>query len=516
MQPPECNTPQSARVKLALGYAGITLAFVVVMLYACSGPRGSDQFWYLRDTMTLLAGDPPLTNTVYPGPMLRGEFPVEKSYFTHHTLVPYMVLPFAKCLGAYRGWITFNIVSALTIAVLIAAAVHRLASPLVGLIGYAVFLLLPLTIWQTGNMLQEVGFCLVAALLTVLYVFGGRSLARWIALLVVGAVAVLCHPIYLPLAVVLPFLFLWSQRRTFRVGHIVLAGLALGAVGLFQVMKPQWFPTAFPPSLTTIIRGTVPNEGNMEWYFRAELPPLTLGLMVSKVLHALKCQLTWSRTAVFVWPTNVMLLSSVLLIARRKEDPKIGRLVSATMVFLGLFALLVCCHHNQFRSSLIITPAVLISTAVFAHRAFTPRRRRRVAAGVVGVTLLAFVAIDAAIARHLHREGRQAAVAIVDIRRQTENLAEDQRVVIEVKSSGEPLMLAYALHPRKCLILKHGYLPPQQIQRLLAAFRPTIIFCRPDSNLPQQAGAIHLEANWPGRYLEFEAYEVQPPDMTSP
>ena len=70
-------------------------------------------------------------------------------------------------------------------------------------------------------------------------------------------------------------------------------------------------------------------------------------------------------------------------------------------------------------------------------------------------------------------------------------------------------MLAYALRPRKCLILKQGYLPPQTLRQLLATFRPKIIFCRPESDLPKQAGATRLEANWPAQYDEFEAYQVR-------
>jgi hypothetical protein len=496
-------------------YAGVTLVFVVVVLYACSGPRGSDQFWYLGDTMTLLAGEPPLTNFLFPGPLLRDDYPVEKSYFVHHTLVSYMVLPFAGWLGAYHGWIAFNIVCALTAAVLIAAALHRLASPSVALIGYSVFLLLPLTIWQTANMLQEVAFCMMTALLTVLYVFGERSLVRWIAIFAVCGVAVLCHPLYLPVAGALPFVFLWQKRHALKVRHFVLAGVVLGAVLFLQTMKSRWFPSTFEPSLTAKILSTIPGQGNMEWHFRAELPALTLGLLISKAWHALKCQLALLPTAVFFWPANVLLLGSMLLISHRNENPRIARLVSATAVFMGLFALLICSFRNQFRYSLIITPAILISTAVYAHRAFTSARRRRVAAGVAVAALLGFATIDTAIARRLHREGKHAAVAIEDIRRQTESLANDQCVVIEVASSSEPLMLAYALRPRKCLILKRGYLPPDKVQWLLAKLGPKIVFCRPGSDLPEQAGATRLEANWPGRYHEFEAYEVRQAGRTA-
>jgi hypothetical protein len=321
-------------------------------------------------------------------------------------------------------------------------------------------------------------------------------------------VAALCHPLYLPVAGALPFVFLWQKRHALKVRHFVLAGVVLGAVLFLQTIKSRWLPSTLQPSLTAIILGAIPGKGNMEWHFRAELPALTLGLMISKIWDALKCQLALLPTAVFFWPANVMLLGSVLLLRRRKEDPRIARLVSATLVFVGLFALLVCFHQNQFRYSLIITPAILISTAVYAHRAFTSARRRRVAAGVAVAALLGFATIDAAIARRLHREGKQAAVAIEDIRRQTESLANDQCVVIEVASSSEPLMLAYALRPRKCLSIKRGYLPPEKVQWLLAKLSPKIVFCRPGSDLPEQAGATRMDANWPGQYHEFQAYEV--------
>ncbi|MEE9294702.1 MAG: hypothetical protein V3W34_07060 [Phycisphaerae bacterium] len=494
---------------LRLAYAGITLAFLAITLYACSGPRGSDQFWYLGETITLMAGEPPLSNTIFPGPLLRGEFVVEKNYFNHHTLVSYLVLPFATWLGAYRGWIAFNIVSVLTAGALIAVGLRRLATHWVALIGYGVFLLLPVTIWQTANMLQEAAFCMITALLSVLYVFGERSQLRWIVLFAVSAAAVLCHPLYLPLAAILPVLFLWRQRSALTTGHFVLAGMALGVVVFLQTMKSGWFPSIFQPSFTAMVLSAIPGRGNMEWHYRVELPALTPGLMISKVVDALKCQLALRPAAVFFWPTNVMLLGSVLLIRRRGEHPKTARLVSATVAFIALFALLVCLHQNQFRFSLIITPAILMSTAVYTHRAFTSARGRQGAAGLLATVLLGFAAIDVALARHLRRDGTQAAMTIESIRRQTEGLGDDQRIVIEASSSSEPLMLAYALRPRQCLILKRGYLSPQMVQRLLASFAPRVLFCRPNSDLPEQAGAIRLEADWPGQYREFKAYEIR-------
>lgn len=501
------ENPRLVRAVLPLAYAGTTLVFLAITLYACSGPRGSDQFWYLGDTITLMADEPPLTNTIFPGPLLRGEFTVEKNYFNHHTLVSHLVLPFATRLGAYRGWIAFNIVSALTAAALIAVGLRRLTTPRVALIGFAVFLLLPVTIWQTGNILQEAAFCMITALLTVLYVIGERSQLRWMILFAVSGAAVLCHPLYLPLALILPAVFLWRQRSVLTTVHYLTAGLALGTVVFFQTVKAEWFPSTFQPSFTAKILSAIPGGGNMEWHFRAELPALTLGLVISKVVHALKYQFALGPAAVFFWPANAMLLGSALLFRRWKE-PKIAPLVSATAAFITLFALLVCLHQNQFRYLLIITPAILMSTAVFAHRAFTSARSRQYAAWLLATVLLGFAAIDVALAQRLRRDGTQAAMTIENIRRQAEGLADDQRIVIEAGSSSEPLMLAYALRPRPCLILKRGYLSRQEIQQLFTSFAPKILICRPNSDLPEQATAIRLEWNWPGQYREFNAYEV--------
>ncbi len=509
------ESPRLLGPRTRLAYAGFTLVFLVLVLYGASGPRGTDQFWYLGDTITLLDGEPPLTNTIFPGPLLRGQVSIDEPYFAHHTIVLYLVLPFAKCLGVYAGWLAFNIAAALTVATLVAITMHRLASPSAAVLAYGTFLLLPLIVWQTANVLQELALCLLTALLAVLYVFAAQSPLRWILLLVISSLAVLANPLFLAVALALPVLFLIQLRRGLKPGYVVVALLALGASLFFQAMKSHWFPSSFQPSLTAVIVSAIPGGGNMEWHHRVEPPVVTIGLLARKVFHALQSQLGLSGTAAFYWPADLMLLGSALLVLRRRSDPRIGRLLAATAGFVTLFTAMVCCHQNQFRYLAIITPTTLLCTAVFADRACTSARSRRWLACAVAAALLSFAAADAALAARARSQGRRAAAAIADIRRETGNLADDLPVIIEAESSGEPLMLAYALRPRKCLLLMQGYLPPETNAQLLDRFRPRLIFCRPGSALPELAGATRFEADWPEDYSEFEAYIVPDAGQTS-
>lgn len=508
MPNPNRNTTKLEFVLLAAGYAAAITIFLSVVWYACTGPRGSDQFWYLGDILTLLEHRPMVTNTVYPGPLLRGLTTVKDFAFIHNTLILYAVLPLARAFGAYAGWMVFDTVLALGIATILAAVLNEVASKGTALIGFALFLLTPLTIWQTCNVLQEMGYCAVTALVTVLYVYSDRGLGWWIAIFATVCIGILVHPLFIPLACALPVAFLWQRRRRIRVVDVGLA-VACVALGLLLArMYPIWFPTMRPPSLRAIFVGTVPGVGNMEWQLRANPPPVSIGLLISKIRDALARQFTLSDPAVFVWPANVMALGALLLFRHRRADERVARLAAATAVLLALVACMVCCHTNQFRSTLIVTPAIVLGFAVYGQRTLLPRLGRRWLAAAAIVAVSTFTAVDLVIAQQLHVEGIEARHTIAAVQAQTGSLDKRARVVIEVRTSGEPQMLSYALRPRPCLILKEGYLSKERTRDLLASFRPELIFCRPESTLPKLAHASARPDTWPGRYHELRAYEV--------
>lgn len=508
MARPDRNQSSLESRLLAVGYAAVVAIFLSVVWYACTGPRGSDQFWYLGDILTLLEHRPAVTNTVYPGPLIRGLTTVKDFAFIHNTLILYAVLPLARVLGAYAGWILLDTVLALGVATTLAVVLNQVASKGTALVGFALFLLTPLTIWQTCNVLQEMGYCAATTLVAVLYVYSDRGLGWWIAIFATVCIGVLVHPLFIPLACALPVAFLWQRRRRIRVADVGLA-VACVAIGLLLArMNAVWFPTMRPPHLRDIFVGTVPGVGNMEWQLRANPPPVTIGLLISKVRDALARQFNLSEQAIFVWPANVMALCSLLLFRHRRADDRIARLTAATAVLLALIAFMVCCHTNQFRSTQIVTPVIVLGFTVYAHRTLLPRFGRRwlVTAAIVAVG--GFVAADLIIAQRIHVEGIEARSDIAAIRAQTKALDENAHVVIEVATSGEPQMLAYALRPRPCLILKEGYLSKKRTRDLLASFRPKLIFCRPESELPDLAHASPRPGAWPGRYHELRAYTV--------
>jgi hypothetical protein len=244
-----------------------------------------------------------------------------------------------------------------------------------------------------------------------------------------------------------------------------------------------------------------------------ELPPVTWSLLFRKAVSAAKHQLTLGRSAVFFWPVNAFLAGSVLLIRYGRDDARVTRLLTATIVLVGLFSAMVWLHANQARLSLIIVPAILLSCAVSVNRFSRQIRQRPLlrSAGItlVGLLLVGFLAIDVALVCHLRSEAELAERTIGQIRKHTEHLDPQARVVIESRSSFEPLLLAHALHPRKCLILAKGYLSHEVLNELSRRFRPSLIFCHQGSDLPRMLDAEQVRTEWSGQYRGFVPYEVQ-------
>ena len=211
----------SSRAKplLLLGYLGIGVLFITLVVYCSSGGvRGSDQYWYVADVNTLLKGLPPNSNFVYPGTFLRDGLPIEEHYFAHHTITHHIVLIFAKVLtplfqSSYEAWIVTLTLSSVGTAWLISRIVRGYAGTLPAFLGFAIYLLLPVTFWQTVNPLQESFFAFMVALVAYLFLRSQKRTFYWFFLPGALIIGIMAHPLFFGLGLFVAFAFLIQKKN---------------------------------------------------------------------------------------------------------------------------------------------------------------------------------------------------------------------------------------------------------------------------------------------------------------
>lgn len=489
-----------------------TATFLALVLHATSGVRGTDQYWYMGNVEQLMSGGPPLTNCVYPAPLLRGDYTLSQNYFIHHTLTLHVATWLGHLTGAYPAWIILNTTAALLSAALLAVVLARIAGPRWAALGYSFYLLMPLVFWQAANVLQESIYGLLTVAMFAGYVLAGRAWLQWLGIALLGWLAIFIHPIFFPLTVAVAAGYLWANRRALRLGKVLFA-LALLAVTVFLRQWQQGlFPNTLQPDLHAIMVGCIPGEGNMEWHFRTEIPPVTPDLLSKKALAALQHQLAWTRPAIFFWPLNVLVLLTLLAATLRRHEEKVRKVGLATLILLGGYALIVILHQNQFRYGLFVAGPALVGALLAAQQFCRARRAAPWIKVGAGLALAGAIAVDTTLAWYLHAKGVEEAALARQIKAATASISADAVALIETDSSGEPLLLAYALRPRPCLIVRSDVMTLAEVDRIVQMLQPTVAFAIPGSSKLTWAGPPHAGRPFAGgKYARFRMY-LRPPE----
>jgi 4-amino-4-deoxy-L-arabinose transferase-like glycosyltransferase len=247
--------------------AVMVLLFIVLTFWAAmAGIRGTDQYWYLADSQSLISGHGVHTNVIYP---ISARF-AKPDYllpFIHNILNIYLAAGFGFLAGAYWGWILLNLVSSLLTAFLIYKILRRYADERLSLMVSSMYLLIPLTFWQTTQLLAEASITPLVALGAYLFLNSDRKFSRWLLLMTVVGLLLISRASFLPLIPLVPLAFLLCNRPLKAI-HVVqaLVLLVVGTVFYF-IMKYVLVQNA-PVEMTKILTtGTQSNLSNMALYF---------------------------------------------------------------------------------------------------------------------------------------------------------------------------------------------------------------------------------------------------------
>jgi len=210
----------------------VLLATVLLYWHYVTGVRGSDQYWYLSDTETLVSGSSPHTNTVFSGMLLRQTIPNPETFFVHNGPLLHLNAAIGRVTGAFHAWKITNLAFFLIAALFTGFLVKQLCDTRYACLAVSLYLLTPIHNWLAGNLLQETFYSAITAVLSFLIVVRFND-SRWGWLLPpVLFIGTLAHPMY-PLLGVIICGYLLFERNSY--GQLITCLVAIVAAIMLLV-----------------------------------------------------------------------------------------------------------------------------------------------------------------------------------------------------------------------------------------------------------------------------------------
>ncbi len=449
-------------------------------VYFVDGVRGSDQFWYMADTETLASGLPPLTNTVFPGDVLRAGTPDIDTYFAHNGPLLYINAQVAQFTGAFYAWKYTNLLFFLLAALFTGLTLAFLTNVAWGLVGVIVYLLTPINVWLAGNFLQETFFGLLSA--AVLYACvtdeGGRI--KRVLLLSALFIGSLSHPLYVIVGVFYSIYGLTVCRVW------VMPVLATGSVVVASVLKGIWFPTSFPPTIKDLIVSTAPGVTNSIWQLSDEVPRITLEFIFGKFLHALQIQFIPSVESPLFLVTNVGFIALMLLFFKRHHRD--WKFLYISTIFMLSYGGMIALMQNQVRYQLFISSVAICCTLAW----LSGWKRENLRAGVIIVVLTLYCIIDVRMFQKIQIEGREGRQGLLVFERQFEFIEPEARVALLGNTLGGWLSVISALRPVDAMPIFRSVLNDESFNKVMNIYSPDYLFTREGYLLDELPGAEYI------------------------
>lgn len=478
--------------------------FAALAVYASPHFRGSDQYWFVEDVTTLVAGRPAVTHETYPFSLIG----VDRRFddvrpFIHNGPGLHVWAVLSRLLGdVHAGILAGNIAFSLLAAAFVWATARRLTSPAGAVAAAAVFLFVPVGFWITSQDMSEPFSVMLVALALLLVVrfpdrlgaFAGAQAA--LALAAVGRVWTLPFLLLLPVGLLaLDRVRPWPSRIG-RAAAALTLGLAMFL--LLAAAFPVYMPRLDPMTLLDVSRGA----GNMTMFFRTSAaPPFAPRAFLrgfgANTLQALRTQFSLSASPFAIarqspvadfWPFNLLALASLAGMVMPTADRMRRFVAGLGVVAFGMHLAIASLYQNQPRYLVPLLPALVLGAAAALH-VLAPAARARVprATVVVAVAVLlgAFLYADVQLASGYRRgamrthESRRLTAEVV-----SESIPAGARVVLDTKFSNR-WSWDHALYPREVLALGIEFpFTPDEYRRMLAEFEPRYLVADKWSPLP--------------------------------
>lgn len=476
----------------SMANAFCVLLVVVAICFAyvaVQSTRGSDQFWYLADTETLVETGEVHSNLTMPGLVLRQNNGTPKTPFYHNGPIVHINAVISKVTGfdPFVVWKTTNFLFALATALFACLVVANLSNYQFGFYAFTIYILNPLNIWQSVNLLQETSY---AFLFSVQFFVATRkrcSLLLFSLLLVSLLLGAYSHPFFKLMMLAMCVVFIVQRRYG-------MAAILFASFVLVLLTDKQFFPSSFPPDLKSLIAHSVPGKSNNLWIQSDLVFSVTPELLLLKLTTAITKQFSGITTPIMSIMTYLSIPAFLLLLFKRES-------ASIRLLWLGGFAFclysgIVLLQQFQFRYQQIIAPSAIALVLVALFYGF----RQYGVKIVLGLALLFFV-VDI----KLISEARSDAVKFEQSTQKFQDFVGSYPLTHRIafitdRQFGNYMHLVYASKPRQTMVVGTDWLSDGGYTRSLDLFQPDVyIYDKPSlenrmagDEMPIEISAFHL------------------------
>lgn len=438
--------------------AAATLLIICTAIYLGNvGVRGSDQYWYLADTETLINDQAPTTNTVFPGFLLRNPDNTNPTAFVHNGPALHLYALVGKITGGFDAWKILNIIFYALAALFTGFAVNVLAGRNAAALATLFYAITPIAVWQTGNLLLETFFTVVSAGIFFIALYAHKKPPAGWALLPFFFIGALSHPMFLLLAVLYCVYALFRKQFLLSLAIVFLLVVAI-------TLSDTWFPSSFQSSMEILITSTIPGKTNMLWQLSDTSVALDAQLIKVKLIDALRMQFAVPQLAPFYISTNLGGLALLWLVFTRFKQ--LGFYLLVSFIFYGLYVGMAVLMQNQPRYQLLITP-VAISAIVLVISQF---KSSKILTAVVAIGCLGLLAIDVLLIKRLNSSATAEAATLRMVVNDTRNIDSDARVALFGSDVASRVSLVTSMRPRPTLMVQTNLLSENKINQVLDTF----------------------------------------------
>lgn len=464
-----------------------TACFIALVIFAAAGVRGTDQFWYVADTRSLMAGSTQ-SNSLFAGLFWQVENYDLLRPFVHDVLPIWGMAQLGHLTGPYFAWIiTSCVLFPLGLIATYSIVTRYTSKPLLGLAAIALIIANPALLWVSSQPLLEtmLAFGIVALFWILL---SNLHLLVKCGLVATSLVALeLTRGIFMPMIAIAMLYFLVIAWRDHRA---VAAQLTLMIVAIFGVCL--WGISLWDKVDTGVGIGDMIMDGSdglhpMYSWLMPTGPEFSITGAIAAIASNLFNSIDPTRSGfVFHIPflaVNLGVASLAIYLLRHNQNlSRHFKLVLGLWVCLGaLYFAQVGLHQFQFRYGAMLYPACVICLACLAAEVqLTPTKEaiinRALPIGIV-LTLVGGLAVDAIAATVARSSSHKTQVEIEKVQatyQGNQTLRDADRWVICYTYSVLPLTY---IAPEKTLINFPSFVGPDLFEDMLHKVNGDVFLC---------------------------------------
>ena len=451
--------------KLAIPALLLLSAVTLVVAFSMvNSGRGTDQFWYLSDTATLVEQGVNHSNLTMPGVVLRQNNGNPATPFYHNGPLLHINALFTRLSGVdhFTIWKVNNFLFSLVAALLTALLVADIINRRFGIYAFCIYVLSPLNIWLIVNALQETFYAFLLSIQIFITVKFRHSVWLFPILLVSLIAGAYSHPFFKLIALSTGLIYLIDKRYFQSV-------LIFAAVAVVITTQKQLFATSFPPDLSSLIAYSVPGKSNSLWHQSDYTLFVTPELLIQKFIRAITIQITDFKVPLLSLITYLSIPAFFILAFKRDKSTQI--LLWLSVIAFILYAGIVILMQFQVRYQQIIAPATvaILTLALFAVC-------RRYAGIVVLALAIGFFAVDLKLISQARNDASEFAGSSEKFEEFLSKLPKDQRIAfINNKELGSYLHLVRSARPRQVMVVGTDWLSAEGYARALELFQPDLL-----------------------------------------